>query len=128
MTTSAEELERDFAQRFLRFRTPFLESGGLFLQAIHCCINKDYEACAVMCRVAVESAMVQSVIMKADSRGFFATDRVAMDLLSAVQFQYRGLVRLIAKKGWITKELVAKSDQVRRLGNFATHLGEQRFR
>ncbi len=128
VSASAKQLERDFVDRFLPMKTPFTQSAGLFLQAIHCCINKDYDACAVMCRVAVESAFVESEVMKKDSRGFFVTDPVALDLVQAVQFQYRGLVKLIAKKGLIDRELATKSDRIRALGNFATHLEEQKFR
>jgi hypothetical protein len=130
VSASAQELEREFVKRYfhLKYNYSLWEAAGLFLQAAHCCRNKDYDACAAMCRAALESALSKLRMIRPSASGIYMIDPAVFDLLPEIQFQYSVLVRWAIKNEALPKELAKKIARVRELGNFAAHLAERKHR
>lgn len=127
---SAQELEQEFTATCLHLKTNYAlwEAHGLFLQAAHCCENGDYDACAAVCRAALESALSKLRIIKPTPNKIYMIDSTVLDLLPEIRFQYNLLVRWAVKNEALSKSLVNKMSKVRELGNFAVHLSEIKHR
>ena len=65
--------------------------------------------------------------MVPDEWRFLASPSI-MNLLPYVQFNFGRLLRWAVEDKLLPKDLAKKADEVRTLGNYVAHLGEQKYR
>jgi len=111
-----------------QLRAAFSDARFAFLEALGCAKNGNYLASAVMCRETIEGIIYLVLLHRVNAQGqpFIHPDDLRE--FSETEIHWNRLRQRALDRNYVDQATLTAMEQIRKLGNFAAHNGEQIMR